>query len=204
MEKMEWSCNCLKQLVIMVFFHMMNHRGITIFRSSRLRLGMSLLEILIACIILAFSMIPIAAMIGAGFRGTARDNRQIKAIQLCQARLNQCQAVPFSSLVTTGVDITSGTVLLLDLGLQTIDNVPFTVDLQVADHPVNFTFQAVDINQPGYDRNTPTTWVFLNNQTLSIPANAARRVTIRVTWTENPNVPQQVVSMTTFRANFDY
>ncbi len=173
-------------------------------RQLRHRAGLSLIEILIACIILAFAMIPIAAMMGSGFRGTMRDSRQIKALQLCQARLNQCHNVPFDRLVTTASNITSGTTVLLNLGPENIDNTVYTVDLVVADVPVNFSFQSVDVNQPGYNKDVPTSWVFQGAQTLSIPVNAARRATVRVSWTERPGVPQQQVSFSTFRVNLDY
>jgi hypothetical protein len=146
-------------------------------------------------------MIPIAAMMGQGFEGTRRDQRQIVAIQLCQARLNQALSVPFADLVSTADNIATGGVVLLPLGNIVLENFNFNVSLQVTDRGVSYTYLPVDVNAPDYAVDNPATWVFGPQETLNIAANVAKVITIRVAWVEHDS--QQTVEMSTFKANLE-
>ena len=163
--------------------------------------GFTLTEIMFSVLILASTMIPIAAMMGRGFDGTRRDQRQIVAIQLCQSRLNQALSVPFARLVSSTTNISSGTQLLLPLGDVVVENFTFNVRLQVAEQPVSYSYLPVDVNAPGYSFDNPTSWVFGPSQNLNINANVARLATVVVTWSEHGK--QQQVALSTYKANLE-
>jgi len=164
------------------------------------RRGFSLIEIVLSLVILALTMIPIAAIMGYGFKGTQRDQRQIKAIQLCQARLNQAMRVPFLRLNSTTTTITSGTVELLKLGTETIDQVPYDVALVAQDRAVAFSYQPVDVNRADYSPTDPANWQFLPATSWGAP-NMAKQVTIVVSWTEKSLA--QAVRLSTFVSNLE-
>ncbi|MFZ2957313.1 MAG: hypothetical protein WA705_10525 [Candidatus Ozemobacteraceae bacterium] len=166
--------------------------------------GISLLEIMLATCILAFSMIPVAGMIGFGFRETQRDDRQVKAIQLCQATLNQAMGTDYSQLTlgTAVTSISSGAAVLVRLGAMNVEGATYTVRLIVADKSLSFKMQTVDVNQPGYSPATPSTWVFSAAPNISIPSNGAYQITAEVSWTEH-GVPQ-TVALSSFKANLQY
>ncbi|OGK09027.1 MAG: hypothetical protein A2W80_06765 [Candidatus Riflebacteria bacterium GWC2_50_8] len=163
--------------------------------------GFTLTEIIFSVLILAGTMIPIAAMMGQGFEGTRRDQRQIVAIQLCQARLNQALAVPFDDLVSSTASIASGGQVILPLGDVEQENFTFNVSLRVVDRGVTYSYLPVDVNVANYAVDDPTTWVFGTAETLTINADVAKIATIVVSWMERGT--QQNVEMSTFKANLE-
>lgn len=163
--------------------------------------GFTLTEIIFSVLILAGTMIPIAAMMGQGFEGTRRDQRQIVAIQLCQARLNQALAVSFDALVSSNASIASAGQVILPLGDVEIENFTFNVSLRVVERGVSYSFREVNVNAANYTVEDPTTWVFGPEETLNIPANVAKVATVVVSWIEHG--AQQNVEMSTFKANLE-
>jgi len=146
-------------------------------------------------------MIPIAAMMGQGFEGTRRDQRQIVAIQLCQARLNQALSIPFDILVSSEASITHSGQTLLPLGDVELEGFTFKVSLRVVERGVSYSYRSVDVNATNYAVDNPTTWVFGPEETLAMPANVAKVATIVVAWTERGT--PQTVEMSTFKANLE-
>lgn len=163
--------------------------------------GFTLTEIIFSVLILAGTMIPIAAMMGQGFEGTKRDQRQIVAIQLCQARLNQALAVPFDALVSSNANITVAGVTILPLGDVELEGFTFNVSLRVAERDVSYSYREVDVNAPNYAVDNPATWIFSPEKLLAIPANVAKIAIIVVSWTERGT--PQTVEMSTFKANLE-
>ncbi|HAE40892.1 MAG TPA: hypothetical protein DCG57_19995 [Candidatus Riflebacteria bacterium] len=163
--------------------------------------GFTLTEIIFSVLILAGTMIPIAAMMGQGFEGTRRDQRQIVAIQLCQARLSQALAVPFADLISATASIASGGQIILPLGDIEQENFTFNVSLRVVERGVTYSYLPVDVNVANYAVDDPTTWVFGASQNLTINADVAKIATIVVSWVERGT--QQNVELSTFRANLD-
>ncbi len=163
--------------------------------------GFTLTEIMFSVLILAGTMIPIAAMMGQGFEGTRRDQRQIVAIQLCQARLNQALSVPFDALVSSNTNIASNGQIILPLGDVVLENFNFNVSLRVVERGVSYSYRSVDVNAADYAVDNPATWNFGAEETLNIAANVAKTATIVVTWNERGT--QQNVEMSTFKANLE-
>jgi len=165
--------------------------------------GFTLTEIIFSVLILAGTMIPIAALMGRGYDGTRRDQRQIFAIQLCQARLNQAMSLPFDKLVDATSDIFHDGELLLPLGDTDLENYTFNVRLDVEERGVSFPYQSVDINVVDYDVEKPETWVFQAQQSLDIAStgNVAKLVSVVVSWPERETLLE--VKLSTFRANLE-
>ncbi len=171
--------------------------------------GITLLEIMFAVIILAAAMIPIASMIGFGFKGTMKDYRNIVALQLLESTLNQVQsaeydAIPDGNHTTTLVLIATDTNARIPLGNIASGGYTFNVSLNVAAQDVTFSYQSVLYNQPGFNENNPATWQFSGVQTVSynqasgLFARRVRRVEAIVNWTE-PNTAPRTVRAVTFK-----
>ena len=172
----------------------------TFFRHFRIvarREGMSLLEILFATIILATALIPIASMIGFGFKGTMKDYRNLTALQLLESTMNQVLAAdydripPGSQTSTLALDATDACAIL-PLGLVASAGYAFTVSLGVTDVNMTFSYQPLNYEAVGYIASNPATWQFDPVQTISLNqasglyARRVRRVVGVVEWNE-PN-----------------
>ena len=167
--------------------------------------GLSLLEVLFAAGILAVAMIPIAGVMGYGIRGTQRDSRQIRAMQICQARLNQVMKANFNDvpLGLTTANIEVGGQTIVNLGGETLDGTTYSTSLEVTNIGVNFSYRSINLNNPSYNPEDPSSFEFLaGTSNLAIANNAARRVTIRVSWVEGRGIVQNV-QLTSFIANFE-
>lgn len=167
--------------------------------------GLSLLEVLFATGILAVAMIPIAGVMGYGIRGTQRDSRQIRAMQICQARLNQVMKANFNDvpLGSNTANIIVDGQTIVNLENETLDGTTYSTSLEVTNIGVEFSYRSINLNNPSYNPDDPSTYEFLRDASrLTINNNAARRVTIRVSWVEGQGIVQNV-QLTSFIANFE-
>jgi len=177
-------------------------------RSAR-KSGITLLEIMFAVIILATAMIPIASMIGFGFRGTMKDYRNIVALQLLESTLNQVQSAAYDTIpegthTTTLSLVATDTNARIPLGTIASGGYTFNVSLNVTGENVTFSYQSVQYNLAGFDEDNPATWQFSGVQTVSynqasgLFARRVRRVVAIVDWTE-PNAAPRTVRAVTFK-----
>jgi len=170
----------------------------------------SLLEVIMATVLLAVAMIPIAAVIGFGHRGTSKDFRNLTAIQLLEGVMYQTLAagynnIPFGNL-NTPVDIGTFT---LPLGTIASTTANYDISLSVTGKSVTFSYRPVKIGQPTFIASDASTWVFDNTHDLvfdnSSVANAFRvkKVVGTITWNEPENNLQRSIQMTTFLSRME-
>lgn len=175
--------------------------------------GVTLLEILMATMILAFAMIPIAGIIGYGHAGTRKDFRRVEAIHLAESAMNEALKLPYSQIPTgthnTPLAAASGTVTLG--AVTTPQNSTYTLSLVVADEPISFEYQPVDLNDPAYASSTPSTWQFLapvNTSAIFDGSSAKRpimlkRLSMTVTWTEAGGSTPPGIQLVSMKANLE-
>jgi len=60
--------------------------------------GMTLTEVMLAMALLASAFIPIIGVMGTSIKATDKDDRTIKAVNLCQEKLNRALQFPFTSI----------------------------------------------------------------------------------------------------------
>lgn len=176
------------------------------------RCGVSLLEIIIACMITAFAMIPIAAIMGTGHRGTQKDFRRVEAIHFAQGAMNEALKLPFQQLsegtYTTTLVAASGSVRLGSIQTQIGS---YSVQLRVTPFPITFRYQPVDINAAGYVASDPVTWTFLPETdaggifdgSSALRPIMLRRVHVTVTWKEPNNVVPPPIELVSLKANLN-
>lgn len=182
---------------------------ITMFSERRSYRGITLLEIMFALIILATAMIPIASMIGFGFKGTMKDFRNIVALQLLESTMNQVHSAAYDSLpegthTVPLLLVATDTNARIPLGAIASGGYTFNVSLNIVAQDVTFAFQAVRYDAPGFVASNPATWQFTGNQTISFNqasglfARRVRRVEAVVNWTE-PNAVARTIRAVTLK-----
>lgn len=176
--------------------------------NGRRNQGITLLEIMFAVIILATAMIPIASMIGFGFKGTMKDYRNIVALQLLESTLNQVMAanydvIPEGTLTTPVILDGSDANARIPLGAIATGGYTFNVSLNVTPQTVTFTYQSIRFDAPGFIASNPATWQFTGDQTVTynqasgLFARRVRRVEGIINWTEpNASMPRTVRAVT--------
>lgn len=167
--------------------------------------GISLIEIMLATLIMAFAMFPVAGMMGYGIKGNQKDFRAIQAIQLAEAKLNKIMVLDFAQLpngTNISADITSGTQVLVPLGSETIGQDVFGAILTSELIDSKFDYFYVDLNNTNpaaYVATDPATWFFRaadDPMELTGTDRRLRRLRLRVEWREPAGVVRNVELMT--------
>lgn len=178
------------------------------------RRGLTLTEVLLATIILAMCMIPIASLIGFGYRGTTKDFRHITAIHLTEGTLNQVMAASYTRIVATGGSYSGTSINLGDstipLGTIATAGANYSVRLRVDEIDAEFGYQPILVQQPGFVASNPATWVFGAKATLKFDGTNAslphkvKKVWCETTWTEpQAGAPTRLVRMFSYKVNLE-
>ncbi|MBU1105613.1 MAG: hypothetical protein KKB51_03010 [Candidatus Riflebacteria bacterium] len=169
------------------------------------RSGTSLLEIIMATVVLAVAMIPIAAMIGFGHRGTSKDFRNLTAIQLLEGTMRQVlvaeyDRVPIGNL-TAPVDLGTFT---LPLGTIASSSANYDLSLNVTGESVTFSYNPIRIDLNTFIATAAATWQFdastdlkFDNSSI-VKAFRVKRVVGQITWNEPERNQQRSIKMMTF------
>lgn len=164
-------------------------------------MGTTLLEILIALFILATAMIPIASIMGYGGRATTKDSRRIVAIQLLDKTLRKLLQEPFTQIpVGTGIQTGFNGISLGDVKTEQGNSYKIFLDSEFV-NPTVFAYQGVDVNRPAFKADSPVSADFLAAENLTLN-DVVLRLTVRVEWLEQGNLPVSVSALT-FRADFE-
>lgn len=116
--------------------------------------GMTLTEIMLAMALLASAFIPIIGVMGTSMKATDKDDRTIRAVNICQEKMNRALQFPFGVLepvapltsVTYGGALASTTLksdatanaISLHLGQEDVNGVEIISELKIDDQPGNF------------------------------------------------------------------
>ncbi|MBF0542967.1 MAG: hypothetical protein HQM08_00970 [Candidatus Riflebacteria bacterium] len=172
---------------------------------------MNLLEILIATIIMAFSMIPIAGIMGKGHEGTEKDFRRTEAIHIAETAMNEALKLPYNQVpigsLTSDWVAASGTVRL-----GTVKGTySYQVSLNVTNEAISFSYCPVDLNNAAYNPDDSSTWVFSNSTNSGALFDGGslyrpfllKRYEINVSWVEPSGVQPPTIVLVTSKANLD-
>lgn len=114
-------------------------------RELKINRGVTLLEIMMALLIMSSAMIPIASLMGYGGRATSKDARRIVAIQTLEKTLRQLLVEPYDEIPTGKAlkkkfnNVELGTIVT-PAGYQ------YEVELDSSYvSPVNFSYQPVKV-----------------------------------------------------------
>ncbi|MFZ2955472.1 MAG: type II secretion system protein [Candidatus Ozemobacteraceae bacterium] len=137
---------------------------------GRSRLGVTLIELMLAFVILCISALSAASIMGYGHKGTAKEFLRIEALQILTERLNRLGAFPFSkarayTLVDSG-NITN-TVEGMEFGTVKIGKNSYDVKAKLNFQPITFpNIMCLKLPNPNYKMDDVNTWLF---QDTAIP-----------------------------------
>lgn len=145
---------------------------------NRTRLGITLIEIILAVGILAFALIPIAGVIGQGLKGTQKNYRDILGVQLIEGVLNQAvsaryEDIPVGNAQVNDITLSNGGVI--DLGSINKNVNTYNVSLTVREVNVSFKYQPIKIGESTFNPNDTLTWQFDVDHTLSLDGSSAAK-----------------------------
>lgn len=155
--------------------------------------GLSLIELVLAVAILAFSMIPIAGIMGQGIKGTQKNYRTIVGIQLLKETLNKAISAKYADLPvgnqTSDISLSNGK--KIQLGDIMVNKNKYTVSLNVTAVSVKFKYSPIDVSKSGFDPNAPSTWTFSSATYIKFDgssiasAKRVKKVIANIKWTES-------------------
>ncbi len=162
--------------------------------------GVTLVEIVIALLIMTSVMIPIASIMGYGGRATQKDARRIVAIQLLDRTMRNILQedfgpipigndiiAPFGAVVLGNITSEEGTIYSVILNSEFIS-------------PADFAFQGINVNSPTFKSDEPVAADFLAAEDLTLD-NCIKQVRVTIRWMEQQNLPVEV-SAISYRADF--
>lgn len=171
-------------------------------KKNKLNSGFNLSEIMIAILVIAVAFLPTIGVLGTSIRATSKDDSVIRAMNLCQEKLDTALKFPFSffnanlGLNLTDTTQTEGT-LSLPLTQEVIKGVTYRYILRVEDRPGSFSVMEKNLDTSGEE---PGTWKFNTSANIGYD-NIFHRYRMTVFWTPQGDNIERSYSLVTFRAD---
>ncbi|MBI3037466.1 hypothetical protein HYY75_00245 [bacterium] len=178
---------------------------------ENIKRGVTLIELVLAFLILVICTLSVSSLISFGHRGTKKDFRNVVAIQLLEDRMNQVLALPEKSLYAaiggTSQTFSSGNLLGVPVGATTTPAIaPFNVSITLEKVNVDFWYRPLDlVNSPNYDPDPtagPPTWVFSGLTKYDCDGKVVK-ITTTVSWTEPVSNANRVVEVVSFAVDLE-
>lgn len=158
------------------------------------RAGISLIEIMLAFLILVIATLSAAGTISFGHRGTEADFRQGEALQILVDRLNRLSSLPYARLdsflqaagsnVATFTDPIEG----IELGDNIrIDKHSYCIRANLKRQAITFRgLMELSFPNPAYNAASPSTWIFRDRPDVNFNGVAAPFAVIKITVSVKP------------------
>ncbi|OGK06147.1 MAG: hypothetical protein A2W80_15425 [Candidatus Riflebacteria bacterium GWC2_50_8] len=165
-----------------------------------LKRGITLIEIVMAMLIMASVMIPVASIMGYGGRATVKDARRIAAIQLLEKTMRVLLQEDFAAIPTgNSLQASFGNVVLGNITSDAGTVYTVSLDSEFIS-PAKFAFNGVNVNSPTFKTDEPAAEDFMTSETLSLN-NCVKQVRITVRWMEQQTTPVEI-AVISYRADF--
>lgn len=182
------------------------------------RRAMSLTEIILAMALLATAFIPIMGVMGTSVKATDKDNSTIKAVNLCQEKLNQALQFPFgilepapkasktygSSALEELSSSSDANKIVLRVGPDSVvepvtgNKFEYKAVLTVADKPGSFLVPMYDPDLKANNPGDPTKWGW-SDQTKAYEG-MYYQYTMTVTWKDKGSTQDKTYTLSTFKS----
>lgn len=184
--------------------------------SGRSERGVTLVELMLAMLILAGVTLSVSGLMSYGHRTTAKDFRQVIAVQMLTDRMNQLLIVPYASLSAaltgspqTFTNTTVAGVNLANASPQQTPQTTFTFTLVLTRIPVRFGVRPIDVSvtSPDFVKDQPATWRFGNySETNGILDGAAGpfkviKVHLQISWDEPVRAVKRTYELVSFNVD---
>lgn len=184
-----------------------------IIKKRKMNAALSLIEVILAMVILASAFIPIIGVMGTAAKATDKDNRTIKAMDLCQDKLNKALQFPFDDTDLantlnprgsvrkfgefTEVILTSGQIKLRLGPGENIDGVIYDSMLVSTDATGTFHVPMYDAFAKGVASTTPSSWNWADKEVDFERVFSKYAVTVK--WKDQANRSQHY-TLVSFKA----
>lgn len=176
--------------------------------------GTTLIELILAFLILVIAVLSVSGLISFGHRGTQKDFRMVQGIQLLEDTMNRFLVASCSQLLAavpgTAPATFTAPVLGIPLGAIRVGTTDYSVSAALTRQSVSFSTRELDIvtSPPVYDKNNPSTWRFSaatnrNGQFdgVSLP-HRVMKIHVLVEWTEPLHNVTRRVDAVSFAVDF--
>ncbi|HNX74816.1 MAG TPA: prepilin-type N-terminal cleavage/methylation domain-containing protein [Candidatus Rifleibacterium sp.] len=174
---------------------------------KRKKTGMTLTEVMLAMALLASAFIPIIGVMGSSIKATEKDDSTIKAVNLCQEKLNRALQFDFDKMPVGSYGgavaktlQTSGSAngIVLTLGPEAVNGIQFTSKLDVTDAPGTFLVWTYDAFAKGQNPADPTKWGWVEKKFDY--ANLFHKYVLTVTWKEKGSAKDKFYTLASHKA----
>lgn len=161
---------------------------------AKSRKAVTLVEILLACVLMAGAFLPIMGLMTSSIRVTEQDENNQRAVMLCQEKMNMVLQMPFNKFnVTTKTTFPANTYqsqdIRLIIGDETFEGIKYTSTLTVEPVEVTFNVPTCKFDLKGNDvlnakkkniKPVPKNWGW--NDVSHKVTNKVKRYTVKVEW----------------------
>ena len=177
--------------------------------------GVTLVEILLACILMACAFIPIMGAMSSSFKITEKDKSTQIGIEICQRKINQVLKFPFHKFEAGNIDIkeemkdVNGNEVFFNVGANNGKDTEMGIDyistLSVAYEGVTFqNVELCDFNNKAADtrkENIPS-W-FKAPRNIEIPASKQKikRYTVTTKWIDRGGKTPKFYTLSAIKAD---
>lgn len=176
---------------------------------------MTLTEIMLAMALLASAFIPVMGVLGTSMKATDKDDRTIKAVNICIEKMNMALQFPFGALepVPPATTVTIGGVasqtvysdkdnnkgIKLHLGPDTVLGMPITSELIIQDLPGVFKVPTFDDTAKLDNPDNPALWNWTPPQDQAY-SGVHYKYTMTVRWRDKGSEEEKFYTLTSSKA----
>ncbi|MBF0544232.1 MAG: hypothetical protein HQM08_07360 [Candidatus Riflebacteria bacterium] len=160
--------------------------------------GVTLIEIMMATLVMAFAIIPIASLLGVGAKMTSKDYRLIEATQILEKTGNSLFLQPFKEIPVGNYQYyATPPVILGDIPGKFAT---YTVYMTCEMNSVSFNANMINVQGAAFQENAPKITDFDTTPKTFVFDNMVKKIMVEVRWIE-PNGPQKSLFLVTYRAD---
>ena len=162
---------------------------------------MTLVEILLAVVLMAGAFLPIMGVMSSSIKATEQDENTQHAVMLCQEKLNAVLQMPFNSFDNGTVNKggkTSGDITVT-FGTEPKEGVNFVSSLVVEPYNAVFNVPTCDFSKKGENKTNPKAWGFSNIQ-YSV-SDKVKRFTVTVKWKDKGRDNEKFYTLSSLKAD---
>ena len=178
----------------------------------RSRRAISLTEIMMAMALVATAFIPIVGVMGTSMKATDKDDRTIKAVNICQEKMNQALQFPFGILEpavnssktygATNAEVFNSSAeigkIVLKLGPDNLEGFDYKAVLTVTDRPGSFNVPMYDPFEKAKFPNNPSKWGWSSK--VKDYEGMYYQYTMTVTWKDKGSNIEKNYSLSSFKS----
>ena len=176
-----------------------------IIRFLKPKKAVTLVEILLACVLMAGAFLPIMGMMTSSIKATEQDENTQRAVMLCQEKLNSVLQMPFNKFPVSSTPITNGSYnsnqIVASFGAQIIEGVTFTSSLKVEPYVITYNVPTCDFTRKGDKqfKKDPTKWGF--SPIAYTVTDKVKRFTVTVNWMDKGRKNQKFYTLSSLKAD---